>query len=45
VQQFHRTDIEAGAAKYIGLERDVVDVVILQPTAALDLAQSPGSEG
>lgn len=41
VQQFDRGKGDPGAAEHVGLQRYVVDVVILQATAALDLAQPP----
>jgi hypothetical protein len=41
VQQFDRGKGDAGTAEHMGLKRNVVDVMILQATAALDLAQPP----
>jgi len=43
VQEFDRGKNDAGATEHVSLDRNVVDVMILESAAALDLTQAPGA--
>ena len=43
MQKLDRGNRDARAPKHVGLQRDVVEVVILQAAAALHLTQAPGA--